>query len=685
MEIRYDNETKKMKVKSLKVIKVQRRDSSPDIDLDFETNHRDDVKRYMEFKYGVNYTCAVGSYTRMKLKTCIKDFGRVKGITFDRLNFYTKEIDDQIEYSFSDIFAYGSKSGVLRTFLQEQPHLVHLTKFALLQARACSIHPSACVIVPKKNDEGEDMEIFDWFPVKKINGVLVSEWEGKYMETAGFLKEDILGLSQLDKFSRILNLIEENTGKRIDLENDIPLDDEKTFKYFCKGWNEDVFQFGTGGLKSYSVKVRPTNIEHLIAMNALFRPGPMESKAHEDFAEMKNGKKKAKFDYLMKPVTGHTQGLYVYQEQIMAALVVSGFTMVEADACRTYIKKFDQVKMAEFGDKFKAGMIEKGCGEVEAQKIWDKLLSFSKYGFNRSHSAAYSLMGYWSQYLKAHYPLEFWTASLELAIDDDIPNRISEIKRIESDIIIMPPDVNHSIRGFYSDRKTSRIFWGLEKIKGCGEIGVNNILATRGDKPFISLKEFYDRVPRNKVNKKVITNLILSGAFDELEQVQVPSDRKRVLESFLNLSKTDLSEEFTTPESNSSHFWTFLQKGLTGFGDLDYKVILKKSKFPKLSSEYISGEEFLELKADYQNATICGRFTWIKNFNTKNGKAAVLTIESNNSLINCLLWPDVYLPIEKEIDELKNKLVAVKGCVKYDDFRGFNMLYSNEKSKVFEI
>lgn len=328
-------------------------DSMPDIDVDFPTEFRDAVKEYIKEKYGYAYTCSIGTYTRMKLKTCIKDFGKVKGLSFDLTNKLTKDIDDQIEYTWGDLIEYASKSKLLFKFVQENPELAHLTKYALLQPKAESVHPSAVIIVPKHSVDGtnREMDLWEWMPVKKIDGVLVSEWEGKYIDKSGFLKEDILGLSQLDKFKSILKLIEKNCHKKIDV-NKIPLDDEATFRYFKRGWNEDVFQFGTTGLMNYCRQVKPDSLENLIAMTALFRPGPMELNAHQDFADIKNGKKKPVYDPLMEDITKETFSLYVYQEQIMKAAVIGGLSEVQADIMRTAIKKKDVKTLNSFRDIF---------------------------------------------------------------------------------------------------------------------------------------------------------------------------------------------------------------------------------------------------------------------------------------------------------------------------------------------
>ena len=422
-----------MKAISIKKVKIFRSDMMPDIDVDFPTEYRDAVKDYIKQKYGYDYTCSIGTYGRMKLKTCLKDFGKVKGIPFDTMNKITKDIDDQIEYTWGDLIEYASRSKALFKFVQDNPDIVHLTKYSLLQCRSASVHPSAVVIVPKHTVDGKDREtdIWEWMPVKMIDGVLVSEWEGKYIDKSGFLKEDILGLNQLDKFKDMETLIQRNTGKKINW-NEIPLDDEETFKFFRRGWNEDVFQFGTQGLMNYCRQVKPDTLAQLIAMTALFRPGPMELRAHDDFAEIKNGKRKPKFDFGMEEITRETFGLYVYQEQIMKAVVVAGLTEVESDILRTTIKKKDVKTLGSFGEKFKEGYIkllkENDIPNPEeyAKNVWDKLLAFSGYGFNKSHAAAYSIMSYWSQYMKVNYPLEFWTASLQFAKESEIPYRLAE-------------------------------------------------------------------------------------------------------------------------------------------------------------------------------------------------------------------------------------------------------------------
>lgn len=665
-------------------------DSMPDIDCDFPTEYRDEVKEYIKQKYGYAYTCSIGTYTRMKLKTCIKDFGKVKGLSFDLTNKLTKDIDDQIEYTWGDLFEYASKSRLLYKFVQEYPELVYMTKYALLQPKAESVHPSAVIIVPKHAVDGtdRDMDLWQWMPVKKVDGVLVSEWEGKYVDKSGFLKEDILGLSQLDKFKGILNLIQRNCGKRIDV-NEIPLDDEATFKYFKRGWNEDVFQFGTTGLMNYCRQVKPGSLENLIAMTALFRPGPMELNAHQDFADIKNGKKKPTYDIGMEDITKETMGLYVYQEQVMQAVVVGGLTKVESDVLRTTIKKKDIKTLTSFGDKFKHGyaklLVQHGISSPEdyANHVWDKLLAFSGYGFNKSHAAAYSVMSYWSQWFKVNYPLEFWTTALQWSKESEVPYRLAELKKTGVEIEIRPPDVNFSDANFTCDPKGQRIFFSLTKIKGVGGVAVQNIMNTRGEGgQFYSLEEFVSRVP-SKVNKTTVKCLIVAGAFDLVEGLSAPRDRKKLLAKFLDMKNEQLPDEYAGGESNSNAFWISEQKRLTGFGEIDYETMISDIVPKRLMKLYVSDSEFPMVK-EKSEALIVGKLIFYRERDIKTGKMCSIQIDCNNTILNAILWPDAYEAVG-DISSLKGCVVAVSGVVQKDRFKNEKNLYSNGQTRLYVV
>jgi DNA polymerase-3 subunit alpha len=694
--------------------RAKQADALPDIDIDFEGKRRHDVKRYIEQKYGIDYVCSVGTYTRMKTKSAIKDFGRAKGIPFQDVNIATRLIPDSHHPDWGDIFKYSLKEKRLKEFVQSNVEICEIIKAPLGQPRSSSIHPSAVLIVPKFDSNGNKMTIYDWIPVKKMDGQLVSEWEGKYIDAAGFLKEDILGIQQLDKFKYILDLIRVNLNKKVSL-NKIPINKPNVMEFFKKGLNEDVFQFGTSGLKSYSKKVRPDNIEDLISMNALFRPGPMDSKAHEDFVDIKHGKKKPSFDYKMEEVTKNTFGLYVYQEQIMQAMTVGGLTLVEADQIRTYIKKFDKENLGKFREKFVDGyskLFKDADGKEEAEKVWNKLMAFSAYGFNRSHSAAYSLMGYWSQYLKVNYPLEFWTASLNFSEEKiEIPNRLSEIEKTSMGIKVKQPDINKSDVNFTSDKNNNSIYWSLTKIKGVGEVAVKNILDEKNiNGNFFDLEDFLSRVPKSKVNKRVVQSLIIAGAFDEIGgedglEINEKKDRAKILKRHSEIMDVDLPDLLNEKESNSNWFWSVKQKELTGFGFIDFLPLINKTKmnlkkFPYLTAREFEISEFKDGKPwapqeKGEPACVAGVIQGISEYKTKaNGNwRIVITLESNNSFIFLGVFGELWGKLKENYWSALNSkvLICVNGFALSNNYKmkdnsnSNKTLWLNKDSKLITL
>ncbi len=675
-------------------------DSLPDVDVDFESQYRSVVKAYISERFGNYYTCSIGAYTRLKLKAGIKDFGLAKGLSFEYRNFITKDIEQELEYTWRDLIVYALRSkdkkdnraegAGLYEFIQKYPDIAHCIKFTLNQARSASIHASALIIVPKKDKAGNDVNIFNWLPIRRMGDLFVSEWEGKYCERAGFLKEDILSLDQLDKFQMIKKLIKANYDTDIVLE-DIPLDDVKTYKLFHKGLNEDVFQFGSAGLKNYSLKAKPDNIEDLTAMNALFRPGPMESNAHMDFVLLKNGKKKVEYDFGLKEVTEKTQGLYIYQETIMqAVMVLGGFSAVESDVLRTQIKKFDQVAMRKGEQQFIDGAVKRGCKPDEAKKIWNKLVAFSKYGFNKSHSCDYAHMSYWSQWLKANYPLEFWTASLQMAKDKHVPKRISELKKLKQGLQISPPDINKSAISFACDPETNTIFWSLAKIEGNGDAIVKAILQEReAGGRFISYDDFVLRVPKKVINKTVVAKLIVSGCFDIVEGLTKPIERQKLLVNHYLRLKEQTPDIYTSDIAKKNYYWIMLQKTSTGFGDVDYNTVLmnnpNKVLGKKLAGLYVDGERFDKCK-DYTEVCVAGTCIYAnEKTSPKAGRFLTMNIISNNDLIIMIAWADAYDKYYDFLSTCLNKTIAISGKAKFDDWRGQTILYINVDSKMLEL
>lgn len=664
-------------------------DSLPDVDADFPVAFRDTVKEYMSKRYGVNHVCSVGTYTRMKLKTCLKDFGKVMGVPFAVMNKLTKDIDDQIEYTWGDLFNYAATSRELFRFVQDHPELVHMTKYALTQCKTSSIHPSAVIVVPQEDEDGNPIDLFGWMPMKKMGDVLVSEWEGKYVDKSGFLKEDILGLNQLDKFSSIIKLIAKNRREQIDV-NAIPFNDEEVYRYFQRGWCEDVFQFGAMGLMNYCREAKPQSLDDLIAMTALFRPGPMDVKAHETFVDIKNGRKKPKFDPGMEDITRDTYSLYTYQEQIMKAMVVGGLTPIESDECRTYIKKKNHTALAQFKEKFvngysnlikSKGVVEKRAVE-QASEVWEKMLAFASYGFNKSHAVAYTMMSYWSQWFKVNYPLEFWTTSLQYASKEaDIPYRLVEMKKTGVDIEVRPPDINFSGDTFTCDPETNRIFFSLGKVKGVGDRALTLLKQMKAEHGEVfSFEDFITSAPKG-VNRTVVLRLITAGAFDLVEGVRNPRQRLDIVKQYLERRGEELPEEFATPDAHTNAWWVFKQREITGYGEVDYTRMLNEYGLGKrMVRLYVTAPEF-EKKDEGDEVCIVGRVNNVFERQTKRGDTyGVLQVEINSLIVQVTLWADFWKYQPETEATLLNRVVAVSGRVNF--FAGKKVIQSCPSTRL---
>lgn len=678
-----------MKILKIEKVEIARQDSMPDVDADFPVAFRDTVKEYMSKRYGVNHVCSVGTYTRMKLKTCLKDFGKVMGVPFAVMNKLTKDIDDQIEYTWGDLFNYAATSRELFRFVQDHPELVHMTKYALTQCKTSSIHPSAVIVVPQEDEDGNPIDLFGWMPMKKMGDVLVSEWEGKYVDKSGFLKEDILGLNQLDKFSSIIKLIAKNRREQIDV-NTIPFNDEEVYRYFQRGWCEDVFQFGAMGLMNYCREAKPQSLDDLIAMTALFRPGPMDVKAHETFVDIKNGRKKPKFDPGMEDITRDTYSLYTYQEQIMKAMVVGGLTPIESDECRTYIKKKNHTALAQFKEKFvngysnlikSKGVVEKRAVE-QASEVWEKMLAFASYGFNKSHAVAYTMMSYWSQWFKVNYPLEFWTTSLQYASKEaDIPYRLVEMKKTGVDIEVRPPDINFSGDTFTCDPETNRIFFSLGKVKGVGDRALTLLKQMKAEHGEVfSFVDFITSVPTG-VNRTVVLRLITAGAFDLVEGVRNPRQRLDIVKQYLERRGEELPEEFATPDAHTNAWWVFKQREITGYGEVDYTRMLNEYGLGKrMVRLYVTAPEF-EKKNEGDEVCIVGRVNNVFERQTKRGDTyGVLQVEINSLIVQVTLWADFWKYQPETEATLLNRVVAVSGRVNF--FAGKKVIQSCPSTRL---
>lgn len=354
--------------------------SLPDIDTDVPGEYRPAVKQYMENRFGASQVCSVGTYTTLQIKQAINDVGKIYGASVPTLRRLTKMIEDV--KTEEDFLKLACKRSEINQFLNKYPEMMNIVFLLLGQQKAASIHACAMMIFPKEKT------MYEWCPVRKSGDLVVSEWEGGEMDEAGFLKEDILGIEQLDKFTDILNLIEKNTGRKINLYSDIEYDDPEVYRYFANGWLSDIFQFSAKGLSSYTQKMKPKNMDDVIAALSLFRPGPMENGFHMDYIALKNGEKEPEYPIGTEEILKDTYGLLVTQEQIMNICnQLADFDLVTCDKVRKALgkKKLDVLLplKAKFIEGYANKFGSKGATKESAEHLWDQMEEFAKYSFNK--------------------------------------------------------------------------------------------------------------------------------------------------------------------------------------------------------------------------------------------------------------------------------------------------------------
>lgn len=366
-------------IKSIKIIEKEIKigGSLPDIDLDIEGLNREKVKQYFENKYGHDKFCSLGTYTSLMLKAAIKDISRTKGLEIPLVQKISNAIIDS-KSEWSELFNLSLSDPLLKKFIIEHSDIINLIELCYAQPRSASVHACATLLVPK------DESIFTSVPLRTTDdGMLVSEWEGEFIEKAGYLKEDLLGLLQLDKFKMIITLVKDNYHEDVDIYS-IPLDEKEVYEMFQQAQIGDVFQFGSKGLAPYLVQVRPENIEDLIAINALYRPGPIEGNAHNEFIELRHGDKIPVFYPGTEEITKDTFSLIIYQEQIMQICqAIGGFSLVEADDIRKAMGKKNQQAIDDYKGKWFDGANKNGCPFEVASELWEKMQVFGGYAFNR--------------------------------------------------------------------------------------------------------------------------------------------------------------------------------------------------------------------------------------------------------------------------------------------------------------
>jgi DNA polymerase-3 subunit alpha len=504
--------------------------SMPDMDIDFDDDGRSKVLKYVEDKYGKDHVSHVITFGTMAAKSAIRDIARVQKLPLqdsDRLakavpmrwEKKTKEgkplpitVKTCIEYIPEIKEAAQSSDPVMRdTLLFAQK----------LEGSIRSVGVHACAILIGRNNLMEHIPISTAKDKDTGEEMWVSQYEGSCIEEVGMLKMDFLGLKTLSILKEAVENIKQRRGIAIDI-NAIPLDDEKTYELFSRGDSIGTFQFESDGMRKWLRELRPNCFEDLIAMNALYRPGPMDY--IPDFIDRKHGRKSIAYDLSeMEDILQDTYGITVYQEQVMLlSQKLAGFTKGQADTLRKAMGKKQRETLDKMKDQFLTGAAAKGHDEKICNKIWGDWVAFAEYAFNKSHATCYAWIGYQTAYLKANYPAEYMAAVLSRNLDniDEITKFMDECKRM--DIQVLGPDVNESYRKF-TVNKDGNIRFGMAAIKGVGGAAVDMITEERDvNGPFTSIFDFVERVNLTAVNKKSVEAMVFSGAFDGFTEIKRP-------------------------------------------------------------------------------------------------------------------------------------------------------------------
>ncbi len=486
--------------------------SMPDVDIDFCMNRRGDVIQYVTEKYGREQVAQIITFNTMATKAAIKDVGRVMDMSFGEVDRLTKLVPNVLNIKLKEAIEQEPR---LQQAMKDEKRVADLIETAgRLEgvARNPSVHAAGVVIAP--------VPLQNLVPLYKTNrDEIVTQYDMKSLDQMGLLKMDFLGLTTLTVIDEAFDWIEKKTGKRLKTE-EIPLDDKPTYEMLSKGLTSGVFQFESSGMRDVCLRYKPERLEDLCALNALYRPGPIQGGMVTDFIERKHGRKPVTYLLpVIEPLLDETYGVILYQEQVMQiANVVAGFSLGEADLLRRAMGKKKIEEMLKQRARFMAGAKERGFPEGKVSKLFDLMEQFAGYGFNKSHSAAYGFVAYVTAYLKTHYSVEFMAAllSAESGNSEKVVRYINECR--EMGIEVLAPDIHESFWNF-TPAGEKEIRFGLGAIKNVGKGAVEAIAEAREEKggSFKSLFEFCELVDGKRINKRMLESAIKAGALDSLD------------------------------------------------------------------------------------------------------------------------------------------------------------------------
>ena len=632
--------------------------SMPDIDIDFCIERRGEVIDYIKTQYGETSVSQIITFGSMKAKQVIRDVGRVMGYTFSEVDRLAKAIPDELGITLESAI---KKSPEFRKMSEnEYKELVEHSLVLEGMNRHASIHAAGVVIAPG--------DLTNYVPLyKSSSGDITTQYDMKGLEDLGLLKMDFLGLRNLTVINKALELIELK-GEKVQIDK-VSMEEPEVYKLFANGLTIGVFQFESSGMREFLKKLQPTVIGDLIAMNALYRPGPMNN--IDNFISRKQGNKKIEYPHpSLVPILEETYGIIVYQEQVMQiAHDIAGFSLSEADIMRRAMGKKDKKLMDELSVKFVSGAQEKNITKKKAEEIYALIEKFAQYGFNKSHSTAYAYIAYQTAWLKTFHAAEFMSANLtsEMSTIERVVTLINECKKLK--IEVKSPDVNVSYTQFAPIDK-STISYGLNAIKNVGEKALESIIENREKEgPFKSIFDFCSRIDQQKVNKRVLESLIKSGAMDSLsgsraqnfDAIDTAIKYGQQLQNSGNKNQVDL---FSVGDDKSSLIKT---PELKDIEEWDEKKSLSFEK--EVLGMYVSGHPLLEhadeieefTSVDFSDdlmlkkneiVTVGGMVTKItKKYDRRNRAMAFFEMDCFGGTVEVIAFSDCFEKYENLIEE----------------------------------
>lgn len=669
------------------------RQSMPDFDVDFCQERRGEVIKYVHDKYGGDTNvCQIITYGSMKAKGVIRDVGRALGMTFSDVDRVAKLIPDELNISLKKALVDEPRLKDLYIHDEQVKQLISIGMTLEGLQRHTSIHAAGVVISPEP--------MVEYLPVcKGPKGEVLTQYDMKYTEKTGLIKFDFLGLKTLTVIDRALKIIKKGLGIDLDIST-ISMDDQKTYDLLVRGDALGVFQLESSGMRQLLMKMKPEQFSDLIALVALYRPGPLESGMVDDFVNTKHGRMVASYPLpQLEPILKETYGVIVYQEQVMKiANVLADYSLGDADNLRRAMGKKIPEVMEEERVKFMAGAKKLGVDLKKAEYVFDLMAKFAGYGFNKSHSAAYAYISYQTAYLKAHYPAEFMAALLSC----DVNNTEKVVRYIQESqdrgIDVLPSDINESDKDFTVIKGAIR--FGLAAVKNVGGAALDSIIEVRNDKgPYKSLGDFCTRVDSRKVNKRVIESLIKAGGFDSL------GGRRSQIFAIVDQAMEQAQAAQRDRESGQISLFSAMVSGTTEKAtDIPLPDIPEWDDRQRLAFEketvgfYITGHPLDDVKDELANATECaiidlanksdgsacrvgGLVKTLKNHKSKKGDAmAFLSLEDVTGEVEVVVFPSTYAQCSHLLSS--DEPIVIQGQVQKEEEGGAKILADEVVSLV---